>query len=241
MYFSLLPKILLIFLLVKFYFFLFFFELNLSLYFFLIGLLSIVLGGINAMYQLKIKRFLAYSTIANVGYIFISLSIFSLESMFSSIFYLICYLLSVFVFFFFILHFRKGKKVEFFYFFEISIISYNLLLLFFISLIFFSFIGLPPFLGFFGKLFVYFNLLVQKNYFTLAILLIFSVVIGFYYLRVVRFLFFSNYIFEKNNIFFLEVSNIFVIFIIINLFFLFFFDIICEYIIEDLCYSFLNL
>ncbi len=241
MIFSIFPKIVLLFLLIKFYFYLFFFEFNLNNFFLIIGLFSIVIGGINAMYQLKIKRFLAYSTIVNIGYILIALSIFSLEGMFSSIFYLFCYLFSVFIFFWFFLFFRKNKKIEFFYLNELSLISYNLLLLFFISILFFSFIGLPPFMGFFGKFFIYLNLLFQFNYFILIVLLIFSVIIGFYYLRIIRFLYFYNFIIEKKNITFFYINNFFILFIYINIFFLFFFDFFSEYILNLLIFSFLIL
>lgn len=240
MFFSILPKILLLFLLIKFYFYIFFFELNLYNFFLLIGLLSIIIGGINAMYQLKLKRFIAYSTIVNIGYILISLSIFSLEGMFSSIFYLICYLISVFSLFWFILYFRKNQNIEFIFLNELSLINYNIILLFFISILFFSFIGLPPFIGFFGKLFIYLNLLLQLNYYILILLLIFSVIIGFYYLRVIRFLYFYNFQFEKKNILNMNINNIFILFIYFNLIFLLFFDFFSEYILNLLIINFLN-
>ena len=242
MFFLILPKILILFLLIKFYFYLFIFEINLNIFFLFIGLLSIIIGGINAMYQLKIKRFLAYSTIVNIGYIFIALSIFSLESMFSSIFYLICYIISIFIFFWFLLFYRKYYNLELNKLFELNYLNYNIFLIFFISIVFFSFLGLPPFIGFFGKVFIYLNLLMQQNYFILLILLILSVIIGFYYLRVIRFLFFTNNtLIEKKNVLFFNVNNVFILFILFNILFIFFFDIICEYITNVLLYTFLNI
>src|SRR5205814_7272909 len=97
LFFSIMLKLVLVFFLVKMNFYLFFFEINISSFFLLFGLLSIFFGGINAMFQYNIKRFLAYGTIVNVGFILISLSLFNIEGMFSSIFYLLCYIFSVFI------------------------------------------------------------------------------------------------------------------------------------------------
>jgi NADH-ubiquinone oxidoreductase chain 2 len=99
LFFSILPKLVLVFFLIKMNFYLFFFEINISFLFLLIGFISIIFGSINAMFQYKIKRFLAYGTIVNIGFILISLSLFNLEGMFSSIFYLLCYVFSIFIFF----------------------------------------------------------------------------------------------------------------------------------------------
>jgi NADH:ubiquinone oxidoreductase subunit 2 (subunit N) len=99
LFFSILPKIVLIFFIIKINFYLFFFESSLGFFFVLLGFLSIIFGGINAMYQLKIKRFLAYSTIVNIGFMIIPLSLFNIEGMFSSIFYLICYITSILILF----------------------------------------------------------------------------------------------------------------------------------------------
>src|SRR6478752_5707071 len=99
LYFSIIPKLVLIFFLIKMNFYLFFFDINISYFLLLLGLLSIFFGGINAMFQYKIKRFLAYGTIVNIGFILISLSLFNIEGMFSSIFYLLCYIFSIFIFF----------------------------------------------------------------------------------------------------------------------------------------------
>jgi NADH:ubiquinone oxidoreductase subunit 2 (subunit N) len=120
------------------------------------GLLSFIIGTINSMYQFKIKRFLAYSAIANVGFILISLSFYSLESLYISLFYVFSYIINVFLIFFILISVRKSDLTEFKYLYEFSNINYsNNILLLVISFIFFSFIGIPPLLGFFGKFFVY--------------------------------------------------------------------------------------
>jgi NADH:ubiquinone oxidoreductase subunit 2 (subunit N) len=119
------PKILLLFLLIKLYFYFFFFELRLNIFFYLLGIISIIIGGFNAMYQIKIKRFLAYSTIANIGFIIIGYSIFSIEGMFASLLYLLCYIFSVMLFFILLLFYKKNKNIEFHKLFELSFLNYN--------------------------------------------------------------------------------------------------------------------
>jgi NADH-quinone oxidoreductase subunit N len=238
MFFSILPKILLVFLFIKLYFMLLFFELKFSYLFIITGFLSIVVGGVYAMFQFKIKRFLAYSTIVNVGFILIGFSVFSLDGMYSIIVYLFCYLVPVLSFFLFLIFFRLKNKSELNNLFELSNFNYNTMLIFFISILFFSFLGLPPFMGFFGKFFIYLNLLNNLNYLIFLILLISSVIVGFYYIRVVRFLFFSYYQIEKKNILNINVNIFFTLIIYLNLFFLFFFDFFSEGIVNLILYSF---
>jgi NADH-quinone oxidoreductase subunit N len=120
------------------------------------GLLSFIIGTINSMYQFKIKRFLAYSAIANVGFILISLSFYSLESLYITLFYIFSYIINVFLIFFVLVSVRKADLSEFRYLYEFSNINYsNNLFLLMVSIVFFSIIGIPPLLGFFGKFFVY--------------------------------------------------------------------------------------
>jgi len=239
MFFSILPKILLVFLLIKFYFLIFFFELNFSYLFIISGFLSIIIGGVYAMYQFKIKRFLAYSTIVNVGFILIGFSIFSLDAIYSIIVYLFCYLVPVLSFFLFLIFFRIKNKSELNNLFELSNLNYNVLLVFFVSIIFFSFLGLPPFMGFFGKFLIYLNLLNNFNYLVFLILLFLSVIVGFYYIRIIRFLFFSYYQIEKKNIFYIDGNIFLTLLIYLNIFFLIFFDFFSENIINLILYSFI--
>lgn len=55
-----------------------------------------------------------------------------------------------------------------------------------------SFAGIPPFSGFFAKLGVFFALIESGNYFFFIIVVFFSIVSAVYYIRLVRFLFFSK-------------------------------------------------
>jgi len=71
--------------------------------FIICGVLSIFFGSIGALYQVKIKRMLAYSGVANFGYIILGLSSFSVTGYISVIYYIILYVInltSIFVIFF---------------------------------------------------------------------------------------------------------------------------------------------
>jgi NADH:ubiquinone oxidoreductase subunit 2 (subunit N) len=241
LFFSILPKIVLVFFLIKLNFYLFFFEINISYFFLFLGIFSLIIGSLNTMFQLKIKRFFAYGTIVNIGFLLISLSLMDLHGMFSSIFFLFCYILAIYIFFVFFLSYKKQNYVEMRNLMDLSYFNFNIILLFFLSLIFFSFVGLPPFLGFFGKFFIYFTLLLNYNYVLLIIIFLINVFIGFYYLRVIRFFYFFNDIFEKKNLLILySFSNLNIIFFTFNIFFLFFFDFICQFIYNLLIVIFLN-
>jgi len=88
-----------------------------------------------------------------------------------------------------------------------------------ISIIMFSFLGLPPLAGFFGKMYLFLAAL-QAEYFTLAIIgVLSSVIAAFYYIRIIKVMFFSTSPFyntykrlDKNNAIVLSSSLFFIIF-----------------------------
>ena len=94
---ALVPKLIYIIIVLKFVFLLHYFNLNLLLfeYFFLIvSLFSLIVGTLGALNQIKIKRFIAYSTIAHMSYILFSvIFIQSLENFIFLFFYLSIYLI----------------------------------------------------------------------------------------------------------------------------------------------------
>jgi NADH-quinone oxidoreductase subunit N len=138
-------------------------------------------------------------------------------------------MVSVCLIFMFLLSYRKHEFFEFIDSFELSYLSnYNVFVSIFVALIFLSFAGVPPFLGFFGKFLIFLSFIVEFNYIILFFVLLLSVISGFYYIRIIRYIFF-NVIYDNVLIFNISVVVPFILLSLLNLFFLLFFDITCEY------------
>jgi len=157
MFFTIFPKIVLTFFFLKLYFSIFIFDMPLfSILFLMSGFLSIVVGVINAMYQYKIKRFFAYSSIVNVGFVLVAFSGMTFDSFFSGVYFIFCYLFSISLIFFVLVNVRKYNFAEFTKLFDFSTLnSSDSILLLIVSFIFLSFAGIPPLIGFFGKFFYF--------------------------------------------------------------------------------------
>jgi NADH:ubiquinone oxidoreductase subunit 2 (subunit N) len=130
-----------------------------------------------------------------MGLIVYSISLFTVQSIAAAFFYLVSYIiLMLFIFSFMFFLFEK-KNNELYYLDSISQFSSligNKLLVIFFSLILISLAGLPFFLGFISKWYIFLSLLNNFNYFELFLLLSISVLSASYYIRLIRFIFFSN-------------------------------------------------
>jgi len=225
MVFSILPKIGLVFFLVKFN--LFFFNTFNSFFFGYIylvcGFFSLIYGILTAMFQYNIKRFLAYGSIVNIGLILIGFSTMTFNGLFGVLYFLICYLFVLSLLFYFLINIRKDDYKELFFMSELGEYIYsNSFISFIVCIIFLSFIGVPPLMGFFGKFFLLFSIFIDHYsyiYFLVFFLTLFS---SFYYLRVIRYLYFTK-LKKKFSLYIYDNKFIQLIFIII-LYFFFFFD-----------------
>lgn len=189
------PKVVFIFTLIK----IFFLCLNSFMLYFInlfliIGLSSIFIGTFGAMYQTKIKRLIAYSTISHMGFLIISFSLNTILGYFALMFYLFTYILILISFFIFLLSVKKASNFSSLkYIYELKFLKEsNSFLAYLLMIVFFSNAGIPPFLGFFSKFFVFLALVNQKYYFICIFIIFLSVVSTVYYIRLVRFLFFDQ-------------------------------------------------
>ncbi|ENO96029.1 NADH-quinone oxidoreductase subunit NuoN [Thauera phenylacetica] len=166
----------------------------------LVAAASIVLGNLAAIAQQNIKRMLAYSGISHMGFMLLGLLSgvvegdrhFALNAYSSAMFYAISYvIMSLASFGMLILLSRAGFEAE-----NIDDFKglnkrsswYALMMLF----VMFSMAGVPFFIGFFAKLSVL-QAVVAAGYFWLAVLAVVMSVIGaFYYLRVVKVMYFDD-------------------------------------------------
>lgn len=164
-----------------------------DLYIFFLGLaiLSIIVGTLGSIYQVKLKRILAYSSISNMGYLLSVILTINVEGMYSVIFYIIVYNTISVGLWILLLSFRDRSNLVKFK--EIG----DVVLLFksnkYLSIIFFIFLfsamGIPPMLGFFSKLFVLLHIIELKMYFFALFLIIFNSIAVIYYLRLIKMMF----------------------------------------------------
>jgi NADH-quinone oxidoreductase subunit N len=153
---------------------------------------SMVLGSFAAIGQTNIKRLMAYSSIGHIGYALVGLAAGTELGVRSVILYMAIYIFMNIGTFAVILCMRQGgRMVE-----EISDLaglSRTHPMLAFAMLIFmFSMAGIPPAAGFFGKLFV-FQAAIEAHLYTLAVVGVLASVVGaFYYLRIIKLMYFDE-------------------------------------------------
>jgi len=238
-FFATIPKASLIFFLLRFID-LFFNQIgDWYLIFILSAILSIFIGTFGAIFQFKIKRLIAYSAIGHIGFIILGLSSFTYINYIASVFYIFIYVSLNLGFFAILIALRKHNWLEIKTIFDLSVLSKNnKILSVFLALNLFSIAGIPPLMGFFSKLFILNVLILNEFFFSTFIILILSVIGVFYYIRLIKILFFdlnSNFIFLKKpskslsiiivnlsllnllffffpNIFFIEITKIILLF-----------------------------
>ncbi|MCH9005306.1 MAG: NADH-quinone oxidoreductase subunit NuoN [Proteobacteria bacterium] len=157
-----------------------------------IGVLSLLLGNFVAIVQTNIKRMLGYSTIAHVGFILLALFCGTELGNAAALFYTLTYLVAAAgAFGMVILLSRRGYEAENLSDFKgLNVRSpwFALMMMF----LMFSMAGVPPFVGFFGKLNVI-SVVINAGYTGLAVLMVLAAVVGaYYYLRVIWYMYFEE-------------------------------------------------
>jgi NADH-quinone oxidoreductase subunit N len=159
----------------------------------ILAVLSLVIGNITAIAQTNIKRMLAYSAIAQMGFVLLGmLSIFDDHAFSASMFYVIAYVITTLgTFGLLMVLSRKGYDCDTLE--GLKGLNRKHPWYAFIGLIMmFSLAGVPPTLGFAAKLSVL-EALVDADYIALAVIAVIASLIGaFYYLRVVKVMYFDE-------------------------------------------------
>ena len=187
------------------------FEDNFSKFILYLGIFSIFIGNIYALAQKKIMRMLAYSGVANSGFIFLAIFT-SIDFNFSvAAFYVITYTITT-VSAISIITFISSNKFDLVYikdFKGLSSKSGLVSILFMITLL--STAGIPLTIGFYAKYLVLDALVSQNMIFIAVIVVLFTVIGLYYYLRVIWFMFFEtgfNSLIKVNGIYYLAVLSI---------------------------------
>jgi NADH-quinone oxidoreductase subunit N len=158
------------------------------------SILSIIIGTLGGLYQIKIKRLLAYSAISHIGFLLIGFSTYTKVGFFALFFYIIIYIILSLNIFAIILSLRKidnNLKLKRINEFTLLFKSNKILAINF-CLILFSITGLPPLVGFYSKLYIFISAIKSEIYLIALIAAVFSVIASMYYIRLIKLMFFKN-------------------------------------------------
>ena len=157
-----------------------------------LSLLSMILGNVIAIAQTNIKRMLAYSTIANMGFMLMGFLAADLNGLSAALFYAITYVLTSLASFGVILLLsREGFEADMLDDFK-GLNQRSPWWAFIMLLVMFSLAGIPPTVGFYAK-FTVIEAAVSAQFTWLAVIAVLTSVIGaFYYLRIVKLMYFDD-------------------------------------------------
>jgi len=157
-----------------------------------LSIASMIFGAVAAIGQTNIKRLIAYSSISHIGYTLAGLATATNEGIQSSIIYILIYVVMNLALFSCLLMLRR-KDQYYEYIDDLSGLSKNHpLLSLCLLLILFSLAGIPPLAGFFAKFYVFKAVLEQSMYFLAIVGLLSTVVAAFYYLRIIKIIYFDK-------------------------------------------------
>lgn len=154
----------------------------------LLSIITMIVGNLFALRQQNIKRFLAFSSIAQVGFILVGLSSNSIQGISSVVYFILIYVFSNLAAFAVagVIAQQTGKE---------NIDDYkglyqaNPFISWILALALFSLAGIPPTAGFFGKLFLITAGASKGSYFFITVAALNLIISLYYYLRVIRAIF----------------------------------------------------
>ena len=203
-FFAVVPKIALFVLLLRICYssFYYSFSSNWQSYFLLVSLTSIFVGSVGGLEQRKLKTLLAYSSISHTGYLLLSFSTNSIEGMTMMLYYIVIFMVSSLCFwsiYLFIQHknnfyYKKHNK-------ELGDLvllkDSNPMIALILTITLFSIAGIPPIVGFLAKIGIFLVVIKSSAYIIALIGILFSVASTFYYIRIIKILYFENVLVGK--------------------------------------------
>ena len=201
-FFSVVPKLAIFVLLLRIFYYSFYGFVDSWRYFVvLIVIFSIIVGSFGGLEQRKLKSLLVYSTISHMGYSLISFSAGTFESLQMLLSYLIVYSFSgLCVWSIFLAtrlktnYFQKQNK-------DLTDLvllgKSNYMLAIFFTTVLFSIAGFPPMIGFLVKMGIFLTAMESSMYFVALISILCSVVGTFYYIRLIKILYFEKVLVGK--------------------------------------------
>ena len=164
---------------------------------FFLGTFSIIISVMGAFSEKIFKRFFVYSSVGHVGFMILGIAVLNYDGIQGTIDYLILYIISSFIVWFIVMHLTKKTT----HLISFKGLSYNYPTLSWILVItLFSISGLPPMGGFFVKFEIFYSLISSSQYFIGYLLFLLTVISFFYYLRLIKIIYFEdNKSFKKNK------------------------------------------
>ena len=157
-----------------------------------LSIASMLFGAVAAIGQTNIKRLIAYSSIGHIGYTLAGLATGSNEGIQSSIIYITIYVIMNLALFSCLLMLKRNNEyyenIE-----DLSGLSKNHpLLSLSLLIILFSLAGIPRLAGFFAKFYIFTAVIEQSMYFLAIVGLLSTVIAAFYYLRIIKIIYFDK-------------------------------------------------
>ena len=157
-----------------------------------LSIASMVFGAVAAIGQTNLKRLIAYSSISHIGYALAGLATVSNDGIQSSVIYITIYIMMNLGLFSCLLMLKRNdnyfENID-----DLSGLSKNHpLLSLSLLIILFSLAGIPPLAGFFAKFYIFKSVIEQSMYFLAIVGLLSTVVAAFYYLRIIKIMYFDE-------------------------------------------------
>jgi NADH:ubiquinone oxidoreductase subunit 2 (subunit N) len=163
----------------------------------IVATISIFVGAVGGLKQRRLKSLLTYSSINNMGFVLLAFSVGGFEGVQIKFYYLIVYMIASLCIWSIILNLKLKKK---FYsekqnrdLGDLALLQEsNNVVAQSLAITLFTLAGLPPMVGFLAKMGVFKALTGVSIYFFSVVNILFSVVATFYYLRIIKIIFFEN-------------------------------------------------
>lgn len=192
-FFSSVPKIILLGFFIKTTFICFSGELDFLRVMLLIsGLGSICFASITALYQKRIKRLMAYSTVSHTGFLFLGMSCATIDSVKACAIYIVLYVLMTLALFSLLFLSGMRNDSQKYLINWTSLFERNFAAALAFALILCSVAGIPPLAGFYSKLCIMLCLLEKNMVYATIIITIFSSIACFYYIKLIKIFFFTS-------------------------------------------------
>lgn len=192
-----------------------------------LGIFSVFVGSVAGLRQRNLKTLLAYSSVSHMGYALIAFSIGTFEGIQTLLYYLIIYIISglcIWSVLLLLVLKRKNYATKFSK--ELADLvllnQTNTGLAFVLAVTMFSIAGIPPMIGFIAKLSVFLSILGGFMYFTGLVNSLFSVISTFYYIRIIKIIYFENVLVGRLYYYIDTKKSLVVSFLGLSLVFLFF-------------------